>query len=450
MRLRRVTSMLAAVLAVAAIAAVTAYPLIIPAAARGDGTAPLSANSAQRPIHAADKSVARSASVGTWGDGAWCWFGDPRAVRVATPRDMTFVGWISRGGSVKVGAYDAATGAMRSTVVGAMFADDHSSPSILVEPDKRLTVFWSAHNGSSLYYRTSRQPESISGWGPVNAIAGNARGGLGFTYPNPVTLSAERDRLYLFWRGAAWASNYTTRGPAGHWRRAGDLIANPGQRPYLKVDSDGRDTIVFAFTDAHPRNALTSVYYMSYRSGWLRHTNGRAIARMDGRAISPRAADVVYNAHATGISSWVWDVALDRRRHPVIIYATFPSAEDHLYWYARWTGAAWVSHLLTHGGPTISPGTIEGEYSGGMALDHSTPSIVYLSRKVHGSFEIERWITPDGGAHWNHTTVARKPGADDLRPVVARGSDGGPMSLLWLSGHYGTYTSYATRVDFLR
>jgi hypothetical protein len=78
---------------------------------------------------------------------------------------------------------------------------------------------------------------------------------------------------------------------------------------------------------------------------------------MDGRAISPRAADMVYNAHATGTSSWVWDVALDASRHPVIIYATFPSAEDHLYWYARWTGTAWVSHLLTHGGATISPGS---------------------------------------------------------------------------------------------
>ena len=106
--------------------------------------------------------------------------------------------------------------------------------------------------------------------------------------------------------------------------------------------------------------------------------------------------------------------------------------------------------FLTYGGPTISPGTIEYEYSGGLALDHHDPSVVYLSRKVNGWFEIERWRTYDGGAHWRHVTIIRTPGADDVRPVLARGSNGGPMSLLWLSGHYGTYSDYRTSVAFGR
>jgi hypothetical protein len=391
-----------------------------------------------------------AASVGSWGDGSWCWFGDPRAVRVATPRDETFVGWIDERGGVTVGRYDAATHRMTKRVVGTIFHDDHSSPSMLVLPDKRLTVFWSAHNGAALYYRTAGSPESITDWGPVETVARNVAGTLGFTYPNPLMLSAEQNRIYLFWRGGNWSADYATRGGTGPWARASAVIVDPGQRPYLKVDSNGRDMIGLAFTDAHPRNVRSSIYYMEYRLRWLRHAGGRAISRLGGHSVEPASADVVYNARATGVSGWVWDVALGPSGTPAIVYATFPSAADHLYWYARWTGRAWVSHLLTHGGPTISPRTIEGEYSGGLALDHGNPNVIYLSRKVHGWFEIERWITPDAGAHWSHAVVARNPGVDDLRPVVTRGSEGGPMSLLWLSGHYGSYTNYRTAIDFLR
>ena len=152
-------------------------------------------------------------------------------------------------------------------------------------------------------------------------------------------------------------------------------------------------------------------------------------------------ADLVYNAHATHVPAWVWDVALDSRGRPVIVYATFPSNQRHEYWYADWTGTRWVSHFLTIGGGTISPGTIEYEYSGGIALDHSDPSVVYLSRQVADGFEIERWTTTDGGARWRHEVVVPAGGTDNVRPVVPRGWDHGPMSLLWLRGHYGSYTA---------
>ena len=85
-----------------------------------------------------------------------------------------------------------------------------------------------------------------------------------------------------------------------------------------------------------------------------------------------------------------------------------------------------------------------------MSKELAYPNVVYLSRKVQGWFEIERWTTADAGRHWSHNSVVRTPGADNVRPVVARGSDGGPLSLLWLGGHYGTYTDYHTSIEFLR
>jgi len=396
------------------------------------------------------QSHATRSSFGTWGPGAWSWFGDPRAVYVTGQYDEIFLGWIDWSGNVTIGAYDPEFGVMRTAVVGHLKHDDHSAPSMFVEPDKRLTVFWSGHDGREMEYRSTLRPEDITAWGPLQHLPANVKGSQGFTYSNPVLLPAEGNKLYMFWRGGDWSADYATRTLDGRWSRAHEMIRVPNERPYVKVDSNGRDEIAFAFTNGHPRNVLTSVYYAAYRAGSLWTAGGRWIARIGSRPIAPRQADVVYNAAATDVPSWVWDVALDPQGRPVIVYATFPSHRHHEYWYADWTGTRWVSHFLTSAGGTISPGTIEYEYSGGITLDHSDPSIVFLSRQVPGGWDIERWTTSDGGVHWHHTVVVPADGTENVRPVVPRGWDRGPMSLLWLHGHYGSYTTYRTSVDYLR
>ena len=351
-----------------------------------------------------------------------------------------------------MGAYDPAFGVSSRHVIGHHYHDDHSAPSIFVEPDKRLTAFWSGHNGAEMYYRSTLRPEDISAWGPVQHVPHNAaRGSLGFTYPNPVMLSAEDDKVYLFWRGADWSADYDTRSLDGRWGKPHELIRVRGERPYVKVDSNSRDEIAFAFTNGHPRNVLASIYYAAYSAGSLWSAGGRRIARIGHRPIAPRQADVVYDARryaCAGVGlgrgarsgrpprGRVRDVSLlDRRQE---------------YWYADWTGTRWISHFLTVGGGTISPGTIEFEYSGGIALDHSDPSVLYLSRRVSGGFEIERWTTADGGVRWRHMVVVPAGGTENVRPVVPRGWDRGAMSLLLASRslrllhalpHFGRFSS---------
>jgi hypothetical protein len=385
-----------------------------------------------------------NAATSLWGTGSWCWFGDPRAVHVVGKRDQVIAGWIDPLGRVLVSAYDRATGTRATAVLGVLPTDDHSNPSLLVEPDNRITAFYSGHNGSDMYYRTTLHPEDVTTWSPPKRIIGNAPGAKGYTYPNPELLAAEHDTLYLFWRGGNWNPTYETRNSAGSWSRPRQLIIAPGQRPYVKTDSDGRSSIALAFTDGHPREKVTSVYFARYQGGWLRHADGRLISRMGARPIAPRDADLVYRASARFGNGWVYDVALTAAGSPVIVYETLPSTGHHLYWYARHRGFRWVSTLLTDGGPSISPGTIESGYAGGITLDHADPSVVYLSRKEGAHFEIERWRTLDAGASWRHATVTRAATVDNIRPVVPRGGGG----LMWLRGHYGSYTGFATQIAY--
>ena len=203
---------------------------------------------------------------------------------------------------------------MRARVVGTEYHDDHSAPSILVEPDQRLTVFWSGHNGHRMWYRTTRYPGDIFSWGPLRHIVADIPGRNGFTYPNPVTLPSEHGRLYLFWRGGNYSQDYETRTAGGQWGAAHEMIAQPHERPYVKYDTNGRDTIAMAFTNGHPRETLTSVYFAEYRDGWLRGASGRRIRRLGSGPIAPSRGDLVYNGATTGVSAWVWDVAIARRR----------------------------------------------------------------------------------------------------------------------------------------
>src|SRR5437588_2094846 len=135
------------------------------------------------PAHPAARDAPRTR---TFGHGAWSWFQDPRAVHVTSPYDMTFTGFIDWRGQITVTAYDPRCGVDRSHVVGRLFHDDHGSPAILVEPNRRLTVFWSGHDGSIMHYRTTLRSEDISAWSPVARVRAQLPGGLGFTYPNPI------------------------------------------------------------------------------------------------------------------------------------------------------------------------------------------------------------------------------------------------------------------------
>jgi hypothetical protein len=401
--------------------------------------------------------AAARARVTTWGDGAWSWFGDPRAVRVVGRYDQTFVGWIDWIGNVVVGQYDARFGVLRAHVIAKLARDDHSNPSLLVEPDKRLSVFFSGHNGSHMYFRTSLRPEDNTAWGPVRRVP-SLPGPAGSTYPNPLILPAEHHALWIFWRGPDYSQDYAIRTIDGRWCPARRLILGqpppsatvPGRRPYVKVDSNGRDTIGIGFSDGHPRETISSIYYFAYRAGALWTAGGRRIARLADAPIATTRADLVYDGRPSGVSAWIHDIAFDRRGRPVIVYATFPSVFNHAYWYARWNGRSWEKHFMTRAGPSISPIGLEQQYSGGLALDHSNPSVVYLSRQVNGWFAIQKWVTGNGGASWRRRWVVQTAGVSNVRPVVPRGPDGGPMGVLWMRGHYGDYRDYQTHIAFTR
>lgn len=384
-------------------------------------------------------------------DGAWCWFQDPRAVYIDCDRERTYAQWMTRGKELQAGAYDHASGEIEIyTLKKRWDRDDHNVGAFIVLPDNRLMAFYARHNRQGIYCRTTLRPEDISEWGEEIAVSDTDR----ISYAHPVYLAGEQT-FYVFWRGPSWKPTFATSTDGITWTDSKILIQESGReardiRPYTKITSDGRSSIHIAFTDGHPRDEpQNSVYYLRYEDGAFFKADGATVASMGAIPIPHSASDVVYDGTETNVRAWVWDIALDADGRPVIAYTRHPKESDHRYHYARWNGDAWTDTEICAGGGWF-PQTPEGEeerephYSGGIALDHSDPATLYVSRETGGTFEIERWHTPDAGATWESTPITHGSDRLNVRPVVPRGGSG----VLWMSGEYQHYTRYHTGIAY--
>lgn len=403
-------------------------------------------------------------------DGAWCWFSDPRSVYYEGDHRRTYAGWIDSYGDVHVGYYDHGTKQIHSKVIYDQLAeDDHNTPSILFDEQGHLLVFFNEHSSAHpLYLAKSKNPEDISEWEEIRRLPLNDTTyykdlNNTYTYTNPVRLSDE-NRIFIFWRGIDNKPNYSYSDDNGVTWKKGRIFILPERsysmrRPYVKVYSNGKDKIHFAFTDGHPRKEpQNSIYYMCYHDGAFYHANGEKIKALGDEPVNPREADVVYDATKAKDKAWIWDVAEDMNGDPVLAYAKFPDDSDHIYSYAKWDGEEWNNFDLVNSGAWF-PKTPEGEterepnYSGGMNIDKEDPSVLYLSVNRDSIFEIEKWVTGNNGKKWKVFPVTRGSSKDNVRPFAVRNAnEGQDIQVLWMTNtRYVHYTDYqsAIKMDLL-
>ena len=203
--------------------------------------------------------------------------------------------------------------------------------------------------------------------------------------------------------------------------------------PHVKVASDGRESIHVAFTDGHPRETATSLYYARYTAGRWQRADGRAIP---GPPLRARRRRPRLRRRASPRPRVGHDVAFDARGRPRIVYAVFRSATDHRYRHARWTGSTWDDRQLSRPAAPSEDGG-KKRVLGRHRFDHADPDVVYLSRPVGGQLEIER----RHGPAWSHTAVTAGSNEKNVRPVVARGG-----GVLWMRGRYVNYRAYRTAI----
>lgn len=399
-------------------------------------------------------------------NGAWCWFSDPRAVYYEGKHKRTYTGWVDNYGDIYVAYYDHETKEIESKVLYDNFEiDDHDTPSIMFDKEGKLLIFFNAHmiGIQPLYLVKATEPESIESWGEVKKLYLNDEnlsdlGSMNHTYTNPIRLSAENDRIYLFWRGVDGKPSYSFSDDNGDSWATGKIFFMPERiygfrRPYTKIYSDGVSKIHITVTDGHPRNEKeNNIYYMYYEDGAFYKADGTKIKDIGDDPVLPSEADKVYDAKNGGAKAWNWDIAQDENGYPVIAYAKFPDDENHIYCYARWDGKKWNSYdLINSGGwfPETLEGLVEPEpnYSGGMNIDHESPNTMYLSVKRDSVFEIEKWISKNGGKSWEVEKITEGSVKDNIRPFAVRGAgEDNPLQLLWMQNTRYYHFAYSSKL----
>lgn len=135
-------------------------------------------------------------------DAAWCWFSDPRAVYYKRMHEKIYYGYVNRKGDVRVSSYNLKTDEEETFVLHPeLQVDDHNVPTFLFLPDGKLLTFYNRHSGN-IYMRKSKYAESVVDW-EEEVILLEQDSLSRYCYTNPVMLSGENNRIYLFGRNIA-------------------------------------------------------------------------------------------------------------------------------------------------------------------------------------------------------------------------------------------------------
>jgi hypothetical protein len=402
-------------------------------------------------------------------DGGWCWFQDERAIVV---RGKLFVGSVAMGsnqperkGSIEIVSLDLRTReATRFPLHKNLETDDHAAPALLALPDGRLMAMYTKHGSENqVYWRISRQPADGTDWEPEQVFVPSESSRV--TYSNLLWLSRDGrgGRVYNVFRGLdntfkpSWMFS-DDRGET--WQTGGLLIDVPAEfrhRPYVKLASDGRDTIHFAFTEGHPRNFDNSIYHAVIDRGVIKRVNGTMIRPLDEGPILPAEAIRVFVGDSNQVA-WIHDIAIDRRERLRLAWSVqMDSAgrpprqggHDHRYHWAEWDGRAWWDHEIAYAGSRLYPG--EDDYTGGICLHPDDPDTVFISTNADpasggplpsGHYEIFRGRFDRRSTRaWIWESLTPEATEDNLRPIIPSWRRG-RTALLWLRGEYRAYTDY--------
>ncbi|MBQ7876280.1 MAG: BNR-4 repeat-containing protein [Clostridia bacterium] len=390
-------------------------------------------------------------------EGAWCWFGDPRAINFTNEEgtiDVTVIGYIDVHGSIKATQINNLTNKVDEVLIRTNIQpDDHNNPTFVMIPDGRIVVFYSRHTDEACFwYRVSEKPGDITTFGEEKCLETSAN----TTYPSPFILSDDPDHIYLCWRGIEWHptiaklsipdENGDMEFTFGPYQLVRSTNAGSNVRPYAKYASNGKDKIYMSYTSTHPDNISDNWLYFNQidiNTMTLHDINGNLMRTIEQ---GPLIVDRTNQSHivdkTSNVRNWLWQVALDEDGNPIIANVRIDNSKtSHDYYYVKWNGTEWVKTFLTNAGGKFHPSNTEYCYSGGMSIDVDNPNVIYVSKPVDGLFgkiwEVFKYTMSDDGKEVVSTEqITENSPKNNVRPWVIPNSEGKDLRVMWMHGDY--------------
>lgn len=409
-------------------------------------------------------------------NGAWTWYNDERIVVDAEAGKIVLSTAASTANNqsampqIHAVIHDLATGMNSKTTLGSLsYSDDHNNGGIVITGPGKYFVGWAHHNVDCLsHWRTYENgmwsQEQTYRWNNEGCPWGSRPDNI--TYNNPWKMSTE-GRYYNFVRSIQTSPNFLLSEDDGKtWKYGGRLTASPQQgynAGYYKYWGNGVDRIDFFATEAHPRDADTSVYHGYIKGGKSYDSFDKEIDGniFDGNAPQITAFTKVFSTGGmvNGVRLrclWNFDIArYDDGSIAVLWQARESNCGEkndnnakHRILYSRFDGTKWTATYLVRGGRTLYRNRSdwwEEDYLGGAALDPDNPHVIYVSTPVdprddttvYPNHEIWKGVTCDNGATFKWEPLTMNSEHENLRPAVPKW-DGRNSVVAWFRGNYQT------------
>ena len=379
----------------------------------------------------------------------------PEAIYDAATR-KTIVAYQGFGMHPFVAAYDQDTGEWEGPYqVGVNPLDDdaHGGPSLVIDADGFIHVFYGAHGSSMLQARSAR-PHDVSSWDDLGTIRAKWRSGettvtgaIPATYPQPLLAAG---MIRLFYRSSAngyWYSVESTDG-TGVWANRETVLQGDSRSEwfYANFSQTASGDILSAFLIRDFAEAPSSsdyfirrnAYYMreDAESGeWLTAAGESVPTTMTRESVD--ASCTVYNSGAEYLNQVV---VRDSDDGPCVLFVTgsHKPVPTYTWQFTRWSSAeaTWTApvdivetdHFFDAGTFQVLPdGTIEAFLTtGGVPDENATRADAFLAAR---GGDIVRFTSTNSGASFQRKeTLKSSPGpwARYNDPQIVEGYDDGP------------------------
>ena len=97
-------------------------------------------------------TIAQSKTGYLTADGTWCWFSDPRAIKVD---DRVITGWVRADGTIEAASLDIHSARIQTSELYFLLeADDHDNPAFVLNEQGAVIAMYTRHGRKDLFFNT--------------------------------------------------------------------------------------------------------------------------------------------------------------------------------------------------------------------------------------------------------------------------------------------------------
>lgn len=400
----------------------------------------------------------------------YCAWHRPMAI-YAPAVNRTFFVYGNADNAPTISAYDHATGKfLYPRVLGRNRNNDaHRNPTLLIEPDGHLVVFYGAHSDITHTLR-STNPYDITYWETVADLPDRKT-----SYPQCWELVPGEIfvsyRQAPSWETSSWRMTISSDGGRS-WDAPRELV-NLGE------------SAVYGISIAETGDTPRRVHFVWSRLGggspeeiaskhlWARRYNiyyacsddgGRTWRRSDGipyeLPVTLETQEELYDCGTHGV--WLKDVQLDSHGHPFILFIDSEVETYQGLWkVGRFTGSGWEFSTITDSDNMYDDGAIAILSDDDIRVYAPTTPV----QESEDGGEIEEWQSTDGGRTWTntkHITSGSKYSHNNVKLALNHQLGPGDVRMFWSYGDsnyppetdevtlhcYGENWSGGTQIEF--